>query len=89
MGEIRVSFKGVFASLTPREGGVGAVGGLERSRGVRTRRIEGGANRWIFGGRLRASPKDTLFSTLYMTLYLPLHKYYILYIASHSNRLSI
>jgi hypothetical protein len=36
---------------------------------------------------IRASPRDTPFLTLYMTLYLPLHKDYILYVASHSNRL--
>lgn len=49
---------------------------------------------FMIGGKqlvpwLRASPRDFLFLALYLTLYLFFHKDYIIYIASHSNRLSI
>jgi hypothetical protein len=34
-------------------------------------------------------PRNSLFFVFYLTLYLSLYKDYILYVASHSNRLSI
>jgi hypothetical protein len=52
---------------------------------------EGEGSRGIMrGGRgVRASPRDFLFFTLYLTLYLSFHKDYIIYVASYYNRLFI
>jgi hypothetical protein len=38
---------------------------------------------------VRASPRNSLFLALYLTLYLPFHKDYTLNVASRSNKLSI